>query len=104
MHHDSVFVLVGLIGNYFSTFGDPKYPYSIYLNFNFNHTAFKIDSTWFKSNGDPADKLIEKIEEVDPDWVEGSIKGANSSLPDLLIPVSFEKLKRDEILSQIFKR
>jgi len=70
MHNDSLLRMIGYIMNYFIKFGNPKTPWSIWLNFNKTNTSFELKREHFTDDGDSVSKLFVKIvKSIDPDYI-----------------------------------
>ena len=69
MHENSVLRIVGYTMSYFANGASPVAPWSLYLNFNKEHKALKLQHGHFTSDGeDITDKLRLEIESIDPGW------------------------------------
>ncbi len=69
MHQDSVLRIVGYVMGYFANGGRPSERWSLHLNFNKRHEAFKLEPEHFTPDGTSVTpSLIHQIEAIDPGW------------------------------------
>lgn len=64
---DSVLPFLGWVESSFKE-GNPKEPWSVYLNYNKNHTAILLDTKYFLNKG-ISDDLISQIKKLDPKYL-----------------------------------
>ena len=69
MHENNPMKMVGYLMLYFANGKDPIEPWSLWLNFNHKHKAFKLHSKHFTPDGEGVTRvLIQDIEALDPGW------------------------------------
>ncbi len=69
MHENNPMKMVGYLMLYFANGKNPVEPWSLWLNFNHKHKAFKLNSEHFTPDGESVTRvLIQNIEALDPGW------------------------------------
>lgn len=69
MHEHSVIRMLGYVMNEYKDHGNPKPPWSIWLNFNKTNTAFELRREHFTPDGEYlSPKLLTQIESIDPKY------------------------------------
>jgi len=99
MHEDSVIRIVGYVMGYYKNGSEPIAPWSLYLNFNKNHTSFQLKPDYFTPDGNNVTReLIKKIESIDPDF---RVKGAEPFFIDVLNNKRLEIRHKTEHISSL---
>lgn len=69
MHENSVLRIAGYVMGYFECGARPRPPWSLYLNFNHEHKAFRLEPQHFTADGgNVTPELLGRIQSFDPGW------------------------------------